>query len=301
MSSSSGEIQAKSTHSPDSSRSLKQRLLHASVEIASTDLNEAEAAAALLPPGTPAYLPWLPQAGAAELIESSRRLRALGFHPVPHIAARRLRSRDEAASLLQALVAEAGTDAILLIAGDLPHPAGPFDSALSLIESELPVAAGLRRIGIAGYPEGHPQIAPATLNAHLRQKLELLRAMDIESSVVSQFCFDAQAIARWHQSLRAEGVTVPVRIGIAGPARLRKLLAMGLRCGIGPSLRAMKGKSGVAGALLSTQGPDELLRDIAAASVLDATTRLHFFAFGGALVTARWLAAARAHETRSSS
>jgi methylenetetrahydrofolate reductase (NADPH) len=278
---------------PQGASTLRQRLLHASVEIASTDLAEAEAAAALLPPGTAAYLPWLPNASPEELIESSRRLRALGLHPVPHIAARRLRSQEEARTLMQALAQEADVDSVLLIAGDLPQSAGPFDSALSLIESGLPRDAGLTRVGIAGYPEGHPRISADTLRGQLLAKLELLRAMDIEGSVVSQFCFDAPAIARWHRSLRADGVTVPIRIGLAGPARLRKLLAMGLRCGIGNSMRALKGKSGVAGALLSTQGPDELLRELASAQVLDDTTRLHFFAFGGALVTARWLAEAR--------
>lgn len=111
--------------------------------------------------------------------------------------------------------------------------------------------------------------------------------------IVSQFCFDGAAIAAWIKRLRARGIAVPVRIGVAGPAKLRKLLQIGLRCGVGGSLRALSHRIGSVARLFATHGPDDVLHDFVATiggtSYLDRVA-LHVFAFGGIELTARWLA-----------
>ncbi len=271
----------------------RQWLRTASIEISPHEIGQAGAAAKLLPTGTEVLIPWLPDSTTTEMVRAATTLRDAGLTPVPHVAARRLESTVLTKSLFEALVKDAGVHSVLIIAGDLDRPTGPFDSALSLLQTGLAESAGIRRIGIAGYPEGHPRIEQAVLQRHLKQKLEYIRSRDLFCFVVSQFCFDAQAVLHWLAALRTDGITVPVRIGVAGPTRLRKLLAMGLRCGIGNSLRALKGKAGALNALLSTHGPEELIAELARGETLAphvAEVSLHLFAFGGAEITARWLA-----------
>jgi methylenetetrahydrofolate reductase (NADPH) len=265
---------------------------HASIEISPHEVAQAAAIARWLAPGTEAFLPWLPQSTPDQIVRDATALRSHGLNPVPHVAARRLRSEAECRNLFERLVAEAGVDSVLVIGGDLAQAAGPYDSALALLRTGMAESVGIHRIGISGYPEGHPDIDEETLKTHLDSKLELLRSRNLSPFIVSQFCFDAAAILKWLATLRARGIAEPVRIGLAGPTPLRKLIAMSLRCGVGASLRVLKGKSGMVSGLLSTHGPDALIGDIACGLVAlggTQSTGLHLFAFGGAEETARWL------------
>jgi methylenetetrahydrofolate reductase (NADPH) len=283
---------------PEKTLDLSRRWLrNSSIEISGHEIGHAQDAARLLPRGTEVLIPWLPDSTPTQMVRAAATLRDAGLCPVPHIAARRMASAAQTKALFQDLVKNAGVHSVLLIAGDIERPAGPFDSALSLLRTGQAESAGIRSIGIAGYPEGHPLIEAAVLQQHLIQKLECLRTRGLHGFVVTQFCFEAQAVLRWLAALRNDGIAAPVRIGVAGPTRLRKLLAMGLRCGIGNSLRALKGKAGAINALLSTHGPEELIAELARGEALApsvADLSLHLFAFGGAEVTARWLAQSNA-------
>lgn len=281
---------------PSPAGSARQWLRRASIEISPLEAPAALDFGPLLPAGTQAFIPWLPQTTPGEMVRAAAALKAAGLLPVPHIAARRLTGRPQAEQLLRDLASEAGAESVLLIGGDLARPAGPFDSALSLLQTGFFGAAGIKSVGISGYPEGHPAIDDARLQLHLKSKLACLRDQGRTAFIVSQFCFESAAILGWLERLRADGVQHQVRIGLAGPTRLRKLLAMGLRCGVGASMRALKGKSGAIGALLSTQGPEELIDALlqAPTPVVQGGASPHFFAFGGADITARWLAASTA-------
>jgi len=251
--------------------------------------------------GTQTFLPWLPNTTPEALVEAAARHARLGLRPVPHIAARRLASEAEARRTLERLRREAGVEAVLLVGGERASPAGPYASGVDLLRSGIVQASGIRRIGFGGYPEGHPAIPTPVLNDSLELKLRRAQEHGVEAFIVSQFCFDGAAIVAWAHRLRARGVTAPIRIGLAGPTPLRKLLQLGIRCGIGESLRALRGRFGAMTRLAATYDPHEVLGGITEQlqrTAVRGPLALHVFAFGGVRAAAEWLDEASVAATR---
>jgi len=260
-----------------------------SLEMGAHRPQDALAIAALLPAGTPVYVNHLPRHSLADSLASLAAVRAAGLEPVPHIAARRLANREAAREFLALLRDEAQVTRALVIAGDSRVPVGPFDSSFALLETGLLEAHGIRSIGIAGYPEGHPRIAESAIEAARDRKLAYAARNGLDVFIVSQFCFDPGAIVGWVERLRSRGVTVPLRVGVAGIANIRTLLNYARRCGIGNSIRALGAEPISLPRLLTQQGPERVVRRIAAAAAGASVVGLHFFPFGGFAPTARWL------------
>ena len=129
-----------------------------SIEMGAHRPQDALAIAALLPAGTPVYVNHLPRHSLADSLASLVAVRAAGLEPVPHIAARRIRSRDELESFLRRAVHEAGVRKALILGGDESAALGPYGDGAALIRTGLLEQSGLREIGLPGYPEGHPRI-----------------------------------------------------------------------------------------------------------------------------------------------
>lgn len=245
------------------------------------------------PAGTEVFLPAVPRQPRAEVVEAAKRLFAVGLAPVPHIAARRFVSRDELAEFLHAL-AGAGVAQVLVIAGDLDVAAGPFTDALSVVTSGLLQEHGLRRIGIGGYPEGHPRIADAALARALTDKLAAAGEAGLDVQIVTQFCFDADAILTWLGRLRAGGIAAPVRIGLAGPAGLASLMRYAARCGVQASARGMMRNVSAVRGLIGQATPSDLLRELSDRSDGLGPVAPHLYSFGGVARTAAYARAAAA-------
>jgi len=254
---------------------------------------ELDATRQVLPSGTSLYLSLPLSHTPAELGNLATQVRMAGFEPVPHIAARALRSRDEAEDLLARLNGEAGVTRALVIAGDAEKPAGPFADALSLIESGLFECNGFTAIGIAGYPDGHPRIANVALASALTKKVDAIYSRGLSAEIVSQFCFDGERIIAWLRQLRYLRVDVPVKLGVAGPASLRALLRYALICGVRTAAKGTRNIPAVQ--LLTESSPDRMLTTLSQITALSiGSVSVHVFAFGGLLKTARWAAAAAA-------
>ncbi len=54
---------------------------------------------------------------------------------------------------------------------------------------------------------------------------------------MSNVCFDAAGLGRWIQRIRARGVTLPLYVGLAGPAERTRLLRMAAVAGASESAR----------------------------------------------------------------
>ena len=64
-------------------------------------------------------------------------------------------------------------------------------------------------------------------------------------AIATQFCFEAAPVIAWANRLAAEGITLPIHIGVAGPAKLQTLIKFAISCGVGASLaRAAKTRDG---------------------------------------------------------
>jgi methylenetetrahydrofolate reductase (NADPH) len=258
-----------------------------SLEATRPDAAEIAALATILPPGTSVFITAVPTVEADEVIAAAAALRKAGLEPVAHIAARRLASATQLNELLAGLRGEADMRRLLVIGGDVDSK-GAFADALSVIQKGSLREAGFEAVAIGGYPEGHPRIAQGALEAALDQKIAAARAAGLEVSIVSQFSFSPERILAWLRQLRACGITVPVQVGLAGPASLTALLRYAKRCGVSASLRGLMSgaATGLLGQVASFAGPDPIIEALAAAGDLDIAP--HYFSFGGAVETARY-------------
>lgn len=262
-----------------------------SLEATSNDMPALERATGRFAPGSVISIPFLPDESAAARVSAAVAIRRLGFVPMPHIAARRIGSAAELGDFLARVSGEAGVDRLLVIAGDCDTGDGPFDDALALLRSEMLPAHGIRTVGISGYPEGHPKIDADRLGFALHAKLATLAEQGMDCEIATQFAFDADPVIDWLAALRRDGVHVPVRIGIPGPASVKTLLRFAALCGVAASAKVMAKYGLSLTRLLTTTGPDKLVDGIAGkiSPALHGDVRAHFYPFGGLARTADWI------------
>lgn len=271
-----------------------------SIEVHPGDFKAVDVARERLSPGTEVFLTWIPGTNPMDMIPAATKLRSAGLFPVPHVGARHLESSAQLEELAGRLTREAGVDRILLIAGDRARPAGPYDSSLTVMQSEVFQKTGITRMAIAGFPEGNPNINDLALEEVLTAKVNFARGTGLQLSIVTQFCFTGRPIVGWLQRIRALGIDSPVRIGLAGPASVTTLLRYAVRCGIGNSFHVLTERPSFA-RLLIENGPAPIIQDIVSyagagknGSLPLGIAGLHFFVFGGFGRTLDWINAQRA-------
>jgi methylenetetrahydrofolate reductase (NADPH) len=224
-----------------------------------------------------------PKHGPDRGVEVAAQLRALDHSLTVHVAARMVRDRNHLDQLLAGL-AEVGVDDLFLIGGDIEDPVGEYSSALDLLPLVVdhPQRPGL--IGVAGYPEGHPLISAEELERVLRDKSRLA------DYVVTQMCFDPEALRSWVVSQREQDMDLPIVIGMPGKVARRKLLTMSARIGVGPSLDFLRKQKGLRSLLSRRSTADRLYEGIA--PLLDdpelALAGLQYFTFNELLQTWEW-------------
>ena len=269
---------------------LSELLASASVEISSSG-NQLRELTDHFAPGTDVSITFLPGDNYRHNVETAVALRRAGFNPVPHVAAREMPSRDALNDFLVRVRREADVRRIVLIAGDVAAAKGPFKSSRDVAASGLIEAHGINSASVAGYPEGHPYLE----GAHAFDALAALRGWGgrsgIRVDIVTQFCFESTPILGWLAELDARRIGLPVSIGLAGPATLATLTKFGLRCGIGNSMRALRGHISRFGRLLTDNGPDDVVRGLLAAppAATAPIAGFHLFPFGGLRKSAAWL------------
>ena len=179
---------------------------------------------------------------------------------------------------------------ILLVAGDVEHPAGEFASTLEILDSGILERCGIARVGVAGHPEGNKSVGPMLLWEALQIKQRFAERTGIGMHIVTQFGLNAAALGAWQRELSQHGVSLPVHAGIAGPAPLAAPISFAIQCGIGASARILMRNLSAAGSVaeLATT-PDQHLLALLAAPLPEQIVAPHFFAFGGSLETARWM------------
>lgn len=257
------------------------------------DLEALKASAA---PATAVYISAIPSRPAGEQIAVAVRLRALGFEPIPHLAARNFASTADLDAYLARLSGEAGVRRLLVIGGDRAEPAGFFHHAIDAIDSGLLQSHGIREIGLAGYPEGHARIAEIETARALAAKIEAAEQTGLAVHIVTQFAFSAGPIVEWIRRLRDTGFEQPIRIGLAGPASLSALLRFARICGVKSSAQGLARNTGLVKHMFGKTAPDALVRALAAACADGRLGNIapHFYSFGGLAATARWTAAVAA-------
>jgi methylenetetrahydrofolate reductase (NADPH) len=244
-----------------------------------------------LRPGTVVYITFLPGSDFNDTIAVATRLRSEGFIPVPHFAARSIKDEKTLNENLDRVVGEAGVDWVLCIAGAVDKPVGDFTDTMQILKTGLFDKHGVKRIAVAGHPEGSPDMTDDAIYAALKWKNNFQKKTDAELYLVTQFSFEAAPIIAWEKMLRREGNTLPVHIGIPGLATLKTLLMHAKACGIGNSMKFLTKQARNVSRLLVVNTPDKLVRDLADYqhnNPNSAITGVHMYPLGGLRKSAQW-------------
>jgi methylenetetrahydrofolate reductase (NADPH) len=263
----------------------------ASVEINVQDVKHLEASRALLTPGKKIYVAHLPKQTWKETEEACRAARAAGFDPVPHIPARLIPDVDTLDRALGDFVQTAQVQEVLLIAGDYPEALGPFPNVSEILRTGLLTKHGLKRVSVAGHPEGHPKVDLQEVRRAEIEKVTLAAEAGLDVALVTQFFFDHAPFLEWVSEMRAKGIKARIVGGLAGPASLTTLFKFAVRCGAGPPIRALGARPTSLMKLVGDRGPEDVVRGLAEARVRGEAdfTGVHMFCFGGYLKTCEWL------------
>lgn len=270
-----------------------------SIEVMPRTAARIEDFRAILPAGTRVYVAHLDGTDYDDMRATARRLVDDGFAVMPHIPARGIASRAELDRMI-AGYSDVGVRQALVIAGGITTQRGPFCDSMQLLETGVFDSHGFTDLHVAGHPEGNTDIDPsggiANVSAALLRKNAFQAETDARMAIATQFCFEAQPVIDWAEHLRASGITLPVHIGIAGPAKLQTMIKFAMACGVGPSLRVLQRRAADLTKLLTPFEPTEVLAELArhkAAHPEFAVERVHFFPLGGIGATTDYTAAAR--------
>ena len=265
-----------------------------SMEVMPRTAEKVESFRDILPVGTRIYIAHIEGTPIEDMVATARRVSAEGFPVMPHFPARIIRDRAMLADWIARYQGEAGVTQALLLAGGVASPAGDFDSSMQLMETGL--FDGFDRLHVAGHPEGNKDIDPDGSDSMVMEALRWKQAFadrsDARMAIATQFCFEADPVIAWADRLAAEGIRLPIHIGVAGPAKLQTLIKFAIACGVGPSLRVLQKRAMDVTKLLLPYEPTDVLTALAAHKAKApgfGIESVHFFPLGGIKTNAAWV------------
>ena len=266
-----------------------------SIEVMPRTAEKVEDFTALLPSGTRVYVAHIEGTPIEDMVATAKRLAADGYNVMPHFPARIIKDEATLADWIARYQGEAGVDQALLLAGGVDKPHGSFHSSMQLLETEQFGKAGFKHLHVAGHPEGNRDINKDGTNTlvmdALRWKQAFADTSDASMALATQFAFEAGPIIAWADAIKAAGITLPIHIGIAGPAKLQTLIKFAIACGVGPSLKVLQKRAKDVTKLLLPFEPTDVLTELAAHKAANPDfniTHVHFFPLGGIKTNANW-------------
>ena len=279
--------------SPSPQNQLESFLHGYSLEVMPRTAEKVEDFRTLLPLGTRVYIAHIDGTPIEDMVATARRLADEGFTAMPHFPARIIQDRATLTDWV-ARYRDVGVRQGLLLAGGVAAPVGEFHTSMQLLESGA--FDGFERLHVAGHPEGNKDIDPDGSDRMVmeaaRWKSAFAERTDARMAMATQFCFDAAPVIAWVDRLAAEGVRLPVHIGVAGPAKLQTLIKFAIACGVGPSLKVLQKRAMDVTKLLMPYEPTEVLSALAAHKAAHpdfGIEQVHFFPLGGIKTNAQWV------------
>lgn len=247
-------------------------------------LKAVQEKAAGLPPGCTVTVTASPAKGMDATMELCEWFAKQGHDVVPHFSSRLVKDKTHLAELL-ARAKAAGIRRGFVVGGD-GERFGTFEDGLDLLRSIHEVGHPFDEITVPAYPEGHSAIADDVLMRVLKEKQPLAHGMR------TQMAFDPEAVAAWVKRVRADGVTLPLFLGVPGVVELTKLMRISTQIGIADSARYLSKNPGMLGrlAIPGSFGPDAFIAAMAEtiADPASNVSGLHVFTFNSMDTTADW-------------
>ncbi|WP_375261880.1 methylenetetrahydrofolate reductase [Palleronia sp.] len=266
-----------------------------SIEVMPRTAEKVEDFRALLPRGTRVYIAHIDGTPIEDMVATARRIAGEGFDVMPHFPARSISDAATLADWIARYQGEADIRQGLILAGGISEPRGAFDNSMQLLDTGLFDKAGFTDLHVAGHPEGNRDIdvdgGDRAVTDALRWKQAFAARTDARMAITTQFCFESAPVIAWAEGLRANGIDLPVHIGIAGPAKLQTLIKFAVACGVGPSMRVLQKRARDVTKLVLPYEPDEIVTDLAAHKAANPAFPIegvHLFPLGGIGLATDW-------------
>jgi methylenetetrahydrofolate reductase (NADPH) len=273
----------------------------ASIEITGKQIDKIPLLQANLQPGTRVFIALIEAGHLDAQIDAAVALRAAGFEPIPHIPARFVQDKDDLDRRVATMTSRAGVNTILALGGGAPEPVGKFHCALQLMETGVFQKHGITTVGIAGHPEGNPDITKihgeAMLLRTLTEKHAWIRDAKLNGFIATQFLFNAEPVAHWALELKANGIDLPIHVGVPGPATIKTLIRYAAMCGVGNSARFIRKQALNITKLLTVAEPTEFVEQLAKLHFVHPEHNIagaHLYPFGGFDKLFEWMRKAAA-------
>jgi len=191
-----------------------------------------------------------------------------GFNPVPHFPARSIKNIEALKDYVNRCK-DGGVKQALVIGGSV-QPIGDFHCSLQLLETGL--FEGFK-IGIAGHPDGSPDISDLDLEKAMTDK------KPYADYIITQWLMESGPIIGF-----VSKQTIPVHVGITGPMNIINLLKFANIVGAKNSINFIKTNLSKTLDLLKPKDPNDIIEKIK-----KVTNNFHIFTFGGLKQTNKWL------------
>ena len=221
-----------------------------------------------LPSVEDVYITLLPGENYLETTKKAGDLFKKGFNPVPHFPARSILDEAQLNDYVSRCK-DLGVKQALVIGGSRDQ-IGVFDSSIQLLETGY---FEQMKIGIAGHPEGSPDISDSKLEKAMKDK------KPYADYIVTQWLLDSQKIIEF-----VSKQTIPVHVGITGPLKITSLIKFANIVGAKNSLNFLKSNFSKAFDLMKPKDPNDLI-----GKVKEFTNNFHIYTFGGLKETNKWL------------
>ena len=270
---------------------VKKFLSSYSIETTPNVYNKYEGFSNFLSKNHDVYITYLPDENANNVIDTAKKLKLEGYEVIPHLPARTIIDQVELEKYIGELANESGCSKILIIGGG-GNQAGSISSTMDVLKSDLLSKFNYKHVGVAGHPEGSPDISSQNLDIAIKEKNNFAKNVDFKMYIATQFFFEAKSLIDWENHLDSLGNNLPIHAGIPGPASIKTLINYARSCGIGNSLRFISKQAFNLTKLATLSTPDKLIYDLANYIHTNNSSNLqniHFYAFGGMKKTADWL------------
>ncbi len=275
---------------------LKEFLTGFSIEVMPRTAAKIESFKEILPKNTRVYIAHIEGTPIEEMVQTAKRISSEGFNVMPHFPARIIKDKSTLEEWINMYQVEAGINQALLLAGGVDKPHGTFESSMQLVETELFERYNFKNLHFAGHPEGNKDIDKDGSNKNVDEALlwkqKFNERSDIDIAITTQFCFEAEPVIEWANSLTNNGINIPIHIGVAGPAKLQTLIKFSIACGVGPSLKVLQKRAKDVKKLLLPFDPNDFLETLAKHKKENPKfniSNIHFFPLGGIVTNASWI------------
>ena len=237
------------------------------------------------------YITFLPDEKSENVVKTAKKLKLEGYEVIPHLPARTVKNNKILEKYIGELADEAGCSKILIIGGG-GNQAGEISSTMDVLKTDLLSKFNFKSVGVAGHPEGSPDISKDALDLAIIEKNKFSLNVDFKMYLATQFFFEAKSLIDWEKHLNTINNKLDIHAGIPGPASIKTLINYARSCGIGNSLRFLTKQAFNLTKLATLNTPDKLIYDLANYVETNKSTNLkniHFYAFGGMKKTSEWL------------